>query len=117
MPPLGLIIHGDSLLSVNPPVVFCVVVGCLDFKDGCFPVGKRDKIIDVGKHVGVKRMVVHPLILINRISRFLMEYFRHQVFQQVPDLKCYPIVGIVLIRHDIQFVIVQVPCGGKRGYA
>lgn len=60
---------------------------------------------------------VYYRILINRISRFLMEYFRHKILQQVPDLKCYPVVGIVLIRHDIQFVIVQVPCGGKRGYA
>ena len=116
VPPLGLIVEGNDLLSVlRPPVILCVVIGRFDLQNSSPAFGKLYEVVNIRQHKRMHRMIKHLLDLIDAISRFYVEYLRYQIFQQMPHLLGYPVALRVVKRHDFQLVIVEIPCRSKRG--
>lgn len=115
VPPLGLIVEGNDLLSVlRPPVILCVVVGRFDLQNSSPAVGKLYEVVNIRQHKRMYRMIKHLLDLIDAIPRFHMEYLCYQILQQMPHLLGYPVALRVVKRHDLQLVIVEIPCRSKR---
>ena len=116
VPPLGLIVQGNDLLPVlRPPVILCVVIGRFDLQNSRPAVGKLYKVVNIRQHKRMHRMIENLLDLVDAIPRFYVEYLCHQIFQQMPHLLGYPVALRVVKRHDLQLVIVEIPCRSKRG--
>ena len=116
VPPLGLIVQGNDLLSaLRPPVILCVVIGRFDLQNSSSPSGKLYKVVNIRQHKCMHRMIEHLLDLIDAIPSFYMEYLCYQVFQQMPHFLSCPVALRVVKRHDLQLVIVEIPCRSKRG--
>ena len=97
MAALDLIVDGNDLLSVAPPMILGVVVCGLDLKDRRFAVWQSDKVINVCQHIGVDRVIKHLLHLIDLKACFHMENLSDQILKQMPDLLLHPVAFSVLI--------------------
>ena len=116
MAALDLVVDGNDLLSVAPPMILCVVVCGLDLKDRRFAVWQSDEVINVCQHIGVDRVIKHLLHLIDLKACFHMENLSDQILKQMPDLLLHPVAFAVLIRYDFEFVVVEVAGGRKWGH-
>ena len=116
MAALDLVVDGNDLLSVAPPMILGVVVCGLDLKDRRFAVWQSDEVINVCQHIGIDRVIKHLLHLIDLKACFHMENLSYQILKQMPDLFLYPVAFAVLIRYDFELVVVEVTGGRKRGY-
>ena len=115
VPPLSFIVEGNDLLPIlGPPVILCIIVGGFYFEDRGSPPGKLYKVVNIRQHKRMHRMIKHLLDLIDAIPRFHMEYLCYQILQQMPHLLGYPVALRVVKRHDLQLVIVEIPCRSKR---
>lgn len=68
----------------------------------------------IRQHKCMHRMIKHLLDLVDAIPRFHMEYLCYQILQQMPHLLGYPVALRVVKWHDLQLVIVEIPCRSKR---
>ena len=116
MAALDLVVDGNDLLSVAPPMILGVVVCGLDLKDRRFAVWQSDEVINVCQHIGVDRVIKHLLHLIDLKTCFHMENLSDQILKQMPDLLLHPVAFAVLIRYDFEFVVVEVAGGRKWGH-
>ena len=101
VPPLCLIVNGNTFLAVLPPVVFCVVVGRFDFQNRNFPVWQADKVVYICQHEGILRMLEHLFDLEYFQPGFLGEDLGDQRFQQMPHFQRYPVACIIDSRSDV----------------
>ena len=98
---LDLVVDGYSFNTVYPPMVCCIVVRRLDFKNRRFTVWHRDKIVHVCQHKRILWMIKHLLDLIDFISCSHMEYFCHQVLKEMSHLFLYPVFFGILVGYDL----------------
>src|SRR5699024_538982 len=68
----------------------------------------------IRQHKGMDGMIEHLFHLVDGVFRSYMEYLRHQILQQMSDFFLYPVVLRVLIRHDFELVVIQIP-GCRKG--
>lgn len=115
MPSLGLIVGRNGFLTVQPPVVFGVVVRGLDLQNSGGAVRQFYKVIHIRQHPGILRVLEHLFDLIDLVAGPVLEDLRHQRFQQVSHLQGHPVVLMVLDHGNVQLVIKQIPgCPPRR---
>ena len=96
-------------------MIFGVVVCGLDLQNSRFPVWQLDKIIDVRQHIGILRMIEHLFNLIDTVAGFSMKYLSHQILQQMSHFLLHPVALRILIRNNLQLVIIKIAgrCKGR----
>ena len=109
MPPLGLIVGRNGFLTIQPPVVFGVVVCGLDLQNSGGAVRQFYKVVHIRQHPGILRVLEHLFDLIDLVAGPVLEDLRHQRFQQVSHLQGHPVVLMVLDHGNVQLVIKQIP--------
>ena len=109
VPSLGLVVAGNDLRAVVPPVSLCVVVGGLDLQDCRRAVGKVHKIVQVSQHPRMLRVLEHGLSLIHLQPGLLLKDSGDQRLQKISHLHADP-VGFVVLNGDPQLVVVEVSC-------
>ena len=109
MPSLGLIVGRNGFLTIQPPVVFGVVVRGLDLQNGGGAIRQFHEIVHIRQHPGILRVLEHLFDLIDLVAGPVLEDLRHQRFQQVSHLQGHPVVLMVLDHGNVQLVIKQIP--------
>lgn len=60
-------------------------------------------------------MVKHLFDLIDPVTCFHMENFRHQILQQMSNLFRHPVAFAILISDQLQLIVIEIPRCCKRG--
>ena len=101
MASLDFVVDRNDFLPITPPMILCIIICGLNFKNRCFAVWQFDEVVNVRQHIGVDRMIKHLLHLIDPKACFHMENFSYQILKQMTDLFCHPVAFAVFIRYDL----------------